>query len=69
MHQEQGHRSRMQSEAEEVFDLSREPESTRRMYGDGVIGRQLLLTRRTRLKTHYSHTQRRMSQQRAHMLS
>ncbi len=36
----------MQSEAAEVFDLNREPQSTREMYGDGVHGRQLLLTRR-----------------------
>jgi len=37
---------RMQTEAGEVFDLSREPESVRQAYGTGPIGRQLLLTRR-----------------------
>ena len=37
---------RMQSEAAEAFDLSREPGATREMYGDTVHGRQLLLTRR-----------------------
>jgi hypothetical protein len=37
---------RMQSEAAEAFDVSREPESIRAMYGTGVHGRQLLATRR-----------------------
>lgn len=37
---------RMQSEAADVFDLSREPASMREAYGSGVHGRQLLLTRR-----------------------
>jgi hypothetical protein len=37
---------RMQSEAAEVFDVSREPVYIREMYGDTVHGRQLLITRR-----------------------
>lgn len=37
---------RMQSEAAEVFDLSREPAYVREQYGDGIIARQLLLARR-----------------------
>jgi len=37
---------RMQSEAAEVFDLSREPAWLRELYGDTTIGRQLLITRR-----------------------
>jgi hypothetical protein len=37
---------RMQSEAAEAFDISREPESVRAMYGDGTAARQLLITRR-----------------------
>ncbi len=37
---------RMQGEAEDVFDLSKESAATREMYGEGVNGRQLLLTRR-----------------------
>jgi len=37
---------RMQLEAAEAFDLSRETQYTLDMYGDSVIGRQLLLTRR-----------------------
>ena len=37
---------RMQSEAADVFDLSRETKKVREWYGDTVIGRQLLLTRR-----------------------
>jgi hypothetical protein len=37
---------RMQSEAAEVFDLSRETRKVRDWYGDTVIGRQLLITRR-----------------------
>jgi Protein of unknown function (DUF1501) len=38
--------SRMQLEATDAFDLSREPEHIRNMYGNGVQGRQLLLARR-----------------------
>jgi hypothetical protein len=37
---------RMQSAAPEVFDISKEPESTRRMYGDGPFARGCLLARR-----------------------
>lgn len=37
---------RMQSEATDAFDLSKEPAPIREAYGDGVHGRQLLLTRR-----------------------
>ena len=37
---------RMQSEAAEAFDLSRETAETRAMYGDGVHGRQTLIARR-----------------------
>ena len=37
---------RMQSEAADVFDLSKETKTTRELYGDTVHGRQLLLTRR-----------------------
>jgi hypothetical protein len=37
---------RMQSEAAEVFDLSKETKKVREWYGDTVHGRQLLLTRR-----------------------
>ena len=37
---------RMQSEAADVFDLSREPLWIRELYGDTTVGRQLLLTRR-----------------------
>lgn len=37
---------RMQSEAAEAFDLKREPESMRELYGNGIHGRQLLTTRR-----------------------
>ncbi len=37
---------RMQTEASEAFDLSREPLRLRKRYGNNVIGRQLLLTRR-----------------------
>jgi hypothetical protein len=37
---------RMQTEAAEVFDLSKETAKTREMYGDTVHGRQLLLARR-----------------------
>jgi hypothetical protein len=37
---------RMQMEATDAFDLSREPESMRAMYGDHVHGRQTLMARR-----------------------
>jgi len=37
---------RMQTEAGEVFDISREPQALREAYGTGPIGRQLLMTRR-----------------------
>jgi hypothetical protein len=37
---------RMQSEAAEAFDLSREPSRVRQRYGAGIQGRQLLITRR-----------------------
>jgi hypothetical protein len=37
---------RMQSEAADVFDLSKETKKVRDWYGDTIIGRQLLLTRR-----------------------
>jgi hypothetical protein len=37
---------RMQSEAADVFDLSKETKKVRDWYGDTTIGRQLLLTRR-----------------------
>ena len=37
---------RMQMEASDVFDISREPESIRRAYGDTVHGRQMIITRR-----------------------
>jgi hypothetical protein len=37
---------RMQSEAADVFDLTRETKKVREWYGDTVIGRQLLLARR-----------------------
>jgi len=37
---------RMQMEASEAFDLSRESAATRAMYGDGVHGRQTLIARR-----------------------
>jgi len=37
---------RMQMEASDAFDLSREPESIRAMYGDTVHGRQTLIARR-----------------------
>jgi len=37
---------RMQVEAAEAFDLSRESAATRAMYGDGVHGRQTLIARR-----------------------
>jgi hypothetical protein len=37
---------RMQYEAQEAFDLAREPLSVRQRYGDSVHGRQLLIARR-----------------------
>ncbi len=37
---------RMQGEAAEAFDISRESEASRQAYGDGVQARQLLITRR-----------------------
>jgi hypothetical protein len=37
---------RMQMEASDVFDLRREPEAVRNLYGNTVHGRQLLYTRR-----------------------
>ena len=37
---------RMQMEASDVFDISREPESVKRAYGDTVHGRQMIITRR-----------------------
>jgi len=37
---------RMQTEAADVFDISKEPQSIRDMYGDTVHGRQTLMARR-----------------------
>ncbi|MBN01394.1 MAG: sulfatase [Planctomycetaceae bacterium] len=37
---------RMQGEASEAFDISREPESIRKMYGRGTQARQILIARR-----------------------
>jgi hypothetical protein len=37
---------KMQTEATDAFDLTKEPEPMRAMYGDTAIGRQLLLARR-----------------------
>jgi hypothetical protein len=37
---------RMQGEAAEAFDVAREPESVRELYGPGIQARQLLITRR-----------------------
>lgn len=37
---------RMQAEATDAFDVSREPESIRKMYGSGTQSRQLLIARR-----------------------
>ncbi len=37
---------RMQSEAADAFDISREPQHVREAYGEGQHGRQLLMTRR-----------------------
>jgi uncharacterized protein (DUF1501 family) len=38
--------ARMQLEATEAFDISREPERVRRMYGEGIEARQMLIARR-----------------------
>jgi len=37
---------RMQLEASDAFDISREPESVRKMYGEGTQARQILIARR-----------------------
>jgi uncharacterized protein (DUF1501 family) len=37
---------KMQSEATDVFDVSKEPEAIRDMYGDSEIGRRMLVARR-----------------------
>jgi hypothetical protein len=37
---------RMQMDATDAFDISREPESVRKMYGDGTQARQLFIARR-----------------------
>jgi Protein of unknown function (DUF1501) len=37
---------RMQLEATDAFDITREPEAIRKLYGDGTQGRQLLIARR-----------------------
>jgi len=37
---------KMQTEAVDVFDVTKEPESTRAMYGDTEIGRRMLVARR-----------------------
>jgi hypothetical protein len=37
---------RMQSEATDAFDVSKEPESMRKLYGDTIYGRELLMARR-----------------------
>jgi Protein of unknown function (DUF1501) len=37
---------RMQSEATDAFDVSREPKAIRELYGEGVAARQLMMTRR-----------------------
>jgi uncharacterized protein (DUF1501 family) len=37
---------KMQTEAVDVFDVSKEPESVREMYGDSEIGRRMLVARR-----------------------
>src|SRR5439155_5446179 len=37
---------RMQAQATDAFDVSREPKPVRELYGDGVHGRQLLIARR-----------------------
>jgi len=37
---------RMQSDAADAFDISREPEHIRKMYGEGTHARQILIARR-----------------------
>src|SRR5438045_4567891 len=37
---------RMQADATDAFDVSREPESVRKMYGEGTQARQILIARR-----------------------
>jgi hypothetical protein len=37
---------RMQMEADDAFDLSKEPEHIQKLYGDGLQGRQMLIARR-----------------------
>src|SRR5579871_1506378 len=37
---------RMQMDATDAFDISKEPESIRKMYGEGVYARQILIARR-----------------------
>jgi uncharacterized protein (DUF1501 family) len=37
---------RMQMDAADAFDISKEPQSIREMYGDGLQGRQMLIARR-----------------------
>ncbi len=37
---------RMQMEASDAFDISKEPEHVRKLYGDGTQGRQILIARR-----------------------
>jgi Protein of unknown function (DUF1501) len=37
---------RMQMEADDAFDLSREPEHIWKLYGDGIQGRQMMIARR-----------------------
>ena len=37
---------RMQMEADDAFDLSKEPEHIRKMYGEGLQARQMLIARR-----------------------
>ena len=37
---------RMQMEADEAFDLSKEPESVKKMYGEGLQARQMMIARR-----------------------
>jgi arylsulfatase A-like enzyme len=37
---------RMQMDASDAFDITKEPESIRAMYGDTIHGRQMLITRR-----------------------
>ncbi len=37
---------RMQMEADDAFDLSKEPESVKKLYGDGLQARQMMIARR-----------------------